>query len=65
MEDNKLVLTTESKFVHFDLHKDAGINLKHGIHSIIKRDNKNIKNEISKLFSKYKHGNDIHEQGEQ
>ena len=29
MEDNKLVIITETKTFYFDLSKDAGINLKH------------------------------------
>ena len=36
MEDNKLVMATESKTLHFDLPKDADINLKHEICYIIK-----------------------------
>ena len=35
--DNKLVITTESKTVHFDLSKIVGNNLKHEIDFIIKR----------------------------
>ena len=34
--DNKLVITTESKTVHFDLSKIVGNNLKHEIDFIIK-----------------------------
>ena len=34
--DNKLVITTKLKTFHFDLPKDAGMNLKHKIYSIIK-----------------------------
>ena len=36
MGENKLVITTEPKTFYFDLPKDGGINLKHGIYSIIK-----------------------------
>ena len=36
IEYNKLVITTDTKTFHFDLPKDASINLKHEIHSIIK-----------------------------
>ena len=43
---------------HFDLPKDAGINLKHEIYST-------IKNQIKQLLSKYKLGNNIHEHGKQ
>ena len=37
MGDNKLITTIERKIFHFDLPKDAGINLKHEINSIIKK----------------------------
>ena len=37
MEDNKLVITMESKMFHFDLPKCADINLKHETYSIIKQ----------------------------
>ena len=68
MADNKLVVATEPKSVHFDLPKAVDINLKHEINSIIKH-NKTlaehaIKNGITQLLSKYKHGNDIHEHGQ-
>ena len=36
MGDNKVVIVAEIKTFHFDLPKDAGINLKHEIYSIIK-----------------------------
>ena len=65
MGDNKLVITTESKRFHFDLSKDAGINLKHEIYSIINHNEHlaehTIKNEIRQLLSNYKHGIIIHE----
>ena len=69
MRDNRLVITTEPRTLNFDLPKDAGINLKHEIYSIMKYNELlaeyTIKNEVRQLFSKYKHGNDIHEHGEQ
>ena len=36
MGDGKLITTTEPKTFYFDLPKNAGINLKHEIYSIIK-----------------------------
>ena len=70
MEDN-MVITREPKTFYFasDFPKDVDKNLKHKIEFIIKyneysAENK-IKNEISKLFSKYKHGNNIHEHRKQ
>ena len=69
MGDNKLVITTEHKTFHFDLWKDVSINLKHKIYSNIKQKEllaaSTIKNKIRQLLSKYKHGNDIHEQRNQ
>ena len=38
MKDNKLVLITEPKTIHFDLHEDVGNNLKHEIDFIIEQD---------------------------
>ena len=35
MGDNKLVITTEPNTFHVDLPKDAGINLKYKIYSIV------------------------------
>ena len=67
--DNKLVITTEPKNFYFDLPKNVGNSLKHEIDSIIKHykllAEHTIKNVIRKAFSKYKHGNDIHEHGKQ
>ena len=69
MGDNKLIITTEPKAFHFDLPKDAAINLKHEIYSIIKYNKllpgHRIKIKIRQLLSKYKHENDIHEHGKQ
>ena len=36
MEDNRLLIKTEPSTFHFDLPKDAGINLKDEIYSFIK-----------------------------
>ena len=69
MGDNKLVITTEPKTFHFDLPKDAGINLKYEIYSIIKHNQilgeYTIKNEATQVLSKYKHRNGIHEHRKQ
>ena len=69
MGDNKLVITTEPKAFHCYLPKDADINLKDKIHSIIKHNvllpEHTTKNKIRQLLSKYKHGNYIHEHGKQ
>ena len=54
----KLVITTEPKTFHFDLPKDAGINLNYEIYSIIKLNEYlaeyTIKNRVRQLLSKYK-----------
>ena len=36
IKDNKLVITTEPKTIHFDLSEDVDNNLKHEINFIIK-----------------------------
>ena len=62
-EDNKIMITTEPKTFNFDLSKDAHKNLKVEIDFIIMTEflaEHTIKNEISRLLFKYKHGNDIH-----
>ena len=66
IEDNKLVIITETKTVHFDLSEDVDNNLKYEIDFIIK-DNQTLAEhiinfKISQLLSKNKHGNDVHEQ---
>ena len=57
--DNKLVITTKPKTIHFDLPKDIGINLKHEMYSVIKQNallaEHIIKYEIRQLLSKYEH----------
>ena len=68
-KDNKSVIITHSKTIHFDLPEDAKNNLKHEIDFVLRHNNfvneHTIKNEISQLVSKDKHGNDIHEHGKQ
>ena len=61
----------DSKTSYFDFNrpKDVDENLKNKMEFIIKSneslaENK-LKNEIEQLLSKYKHGNDIHEQRKQ
>ena len=65
MEENMVVIREPKTFYfEFDWPKNADENLKHEIEFIIKSNEslaKNkIKNEIEQLFSKYKHGNNIH-----
>ena len=66
---SKLVIITEPKTFHFDLPKDVDKNLKYEIDLIIKHNEclgeHTIKNEISQLLLKYKHGNNIHEHRKQ
>ena len=54
---------TAPKTIHFDLSKKVDNRLKHETGFIIKRAEHKIKNKISQLFSKYKHGNDIFKPG--
>ena len=67
--DNKRVVTTEPKTIHFDLSKDVDNNLKHEINSIIKHNEilaeHTTQNNIRKSFSKYIHGNNIHKHRKQ
>ena len=69
IEDNKLVIITESKTIHIDLPKDVGNELRHEIDSIMKHleflANHTIKNEVCCLLFRYKHEKDIHEHGKQ
>ena len=66
MEENMIVIRdTKTFYFDFDWPKDVDENLKHKIEYIMKSneylaENK-IKNNIEQLSSKYKHGNDIHE----
>ena len=48
MKENKLVITTEPKIFYFDLPKDAGINLKHRICSILKHNESLAEHKIKK-----------------
>ena len=63
--DNKLAITTEPKAFHFGLPKDSDNNLMHKIDYIIKHNDfltwHTIRNEISRLLFKYKHGSNVHE----
>ena len=64
IEDNKLVITTETKTYHLDFPKDVDNNLNHKTDRIIKNNEllagHTIENEVRQLFPKYKHKNDIH-----
>ena len=68
-DDNKLVIIIASKTIRFDLFKKVDNTVKHKINIIINHNEflaeDNIKNEIIKLLSKYKHENDIHEHEKQ
>ena len=72
MEENMVVIVIrEPKTLYFDFDWPENVdeNLKHEIEFIRKSnqflaENK-IKNEIEQLLSKYKHGNNIHEQRKQ
>ena len=70
MEENMIVIRDpQNLYFGFDWPKDVDNNLKYEIEYIIKSneslaENK-IKNKIEQLFSKYKHGNNEHEQGKQ
>ena len=69
IEDNKLVIITKPKTIHFDLLKDVGNNLKYESDSLIKHNEflaeHTLKSKISRLFFQFKHGNDIQEHGKQ
>ena len=62
-------MTTEPKTFYFDLSKDVDKNFKHEIDFKIKHNEflteHTIKNEISRLLYKYKHGNNIYEHRKQ
>ena len=70
MEENMIVIRGPKKFCfNFDLPKDFDENLKHDIEFIIKS-NESLakiitKNETEQLLLKYKHGNNIHDNGKQ
>ena len=67
--DNKLVISTEPKTIHFDLSRNVDKNLKLEIDSSINYTELlptyTIKYEIRQLLCKYKHGSNIHEHGKQ
>ena len=67
--DNKLVVITESKTICFDLSKYVGKNLKDEIDFTIKHNEilaeHKIKNKISPLLFRYKHGNNALEHRKQ
>ena len=69
IKDKKLVIIAKRKVIQFDLPKHVNSNLKDGFKLIIKYNRfaaeHTIKNEISRLLSKYKPGNDIHEHAKQ
>ena len=69
INDKKLVLIAEPKTFHFGLSKDIDNNMKYETDCIIKYNEfsveHTIKNEISLLWFKYKHGKDIHKHGKQ
>ena len=62
---NKLLIITEPKTIYFDLPQDVVTNLMQETDYIIKQNEclaeHTIKNELSSLLSKHKHGNNIHE----
>ena len=59
------VIITEPETIYFDSPRKVGNSLKHEIGIIIKPNgflvDHTIKNEVTRLLSKYKRGNDIHE----
>ena len=69
IEDNKLVIITEPKTIHFNLSKNFDNSFKYEISFIINHKKHlaehAIKNKISQLLSKYKPANDIHKHRKQ
>ena len=70
MEEIMIVIWDAKTFYfNFVWSKDADENLKHDIEFSIKSNESlagnRIKNEIEQLLLKYKHGNNIHQQGKQ
>ena len=70
MEENMIVIRDPRTFYfHFDWPKNFDENLKDEIELIIKSNKslaqKKMKTEIEQLLSKYKYGNNIHEQRKQ
>ena len=70
IEDNMhVVREREIVYFHFDLPKDVGKNLKHGLAFTTKHNEslaeRKIKNKIDQLSFKHKCGNNIHEHRKQ
>ena len=69
IKDNKLAIIAVPKIILFDLLKDVCNNLNYETDSFIKHNQllseHTIKNEISQLLFKYKHGNNSDEHGKQ
>ena len=69
IRENQFPVTTGPRNFCFDLNKDVNISLKHQIYSIVKFKEHlaedTIKNMVSQILFKYKHGNDIYEHGKQ
>ena len=69
IRENQFPVTTGPRNFCFDLSKDVDISLKHQIYSIVKFKEHlaedTIKNMVSQILFKYKHGNDIYEHGKQ
>ena len=67
IDDKKLVIINKPTTIRFELSKNVDQNLKHEIDSIIKHNELlaelKIKNMISPLLPKHKHGKDIHGYG--
>ena len=58
--DNKSVIITHPKIIHFDLPRNVGKNFKYEINSRIKYNDflakHTVENKISQLLSKHNHG---------
>lgn len=69
ISNNKLLIITEPKTTCFDLPIKVENSLKHEIDFIIKKNkvlaHHTIRNETSRLLSKYKHRSDIHKHRKQ
>ena len=63
IDDKKRVIINKPTTIRFELSKNVDQTLKHEIDFIIKRNELKIKNRISPLLPKYKHGKDIHGYG--
>ena len=69
IKENQLVIITEPKIIYFEFPKNNDNSLMHETVFIIKHNQllaeHKMKNKISRLSSKQKHGNDIHGHGKQ